>query len=343
MSVQSVSFPRRRLWSEMVPYDRIAEASLLADLAARRIDLLVAVTPPSAHGAARLVDSCRAAGVGIGLWPMLDDRHGRWPSAANASRFASFCRELLSSLRAAAALPDEIAIDLEPPIDRVRAMLAGSPRAWLHLPSRAGTRALGELVHELRQEPMRVSAAVTPLTVLPSKLASRGWQQVLGTPVDGVAFDTINAMAYTSLFEGYSRGVLRRADALAMLRVIASTCAQRWGSRAVISLGVVGLGALGDERAYRAPRELAEDVALAGAAGIQELVLFALDGILARPPREAWLDALGAIPGQIPPVTPTGRARAALTAGSMLGVVAVGIVRVRRALTRAGDSDDGAR
>lgn len=347
MILARVSVRRRRLWSEMVDYDQIIEASLMAELAARRIDLIVAVTPPTAASAAGLVDACRAAGVGIGLWPMLDDSDGRWPSAANAGRFAAFCRQLLVSLRAAAALPDEIAIDLEPPIARVRALLTGSPRALFELPSPAGMRALGELVLELRGASLRVSAAVTPLTVLPSALASRGWQHLLGTPVDGLPFDTINAMAYTSLFEGYSRGVLRRSDALAVLRAIARTSARRWGSRAAISLGVVGLGALGDERAYRAPHELAEDVALADAAGVEEIVLFGLDGILARPPRETWLDALGGI-GQtgIGPGSLRGggtpRAHVALAAGSAIGVVAAGVGRLGRAIRRGGGSGGAA-
>jgi hypothetical protein len=313
----------------MLSYDEITEPSLLAELAARRIDLLVAVTPERAAGAAGLVASCRAAGVGIGLWPMVDDGHGRWPSAANAGWFIEYCRGLIASLRAAGAMPDEIAIDLEPPIDRVRGMLAGSPRALLQLPGAGGMHALRELVGELHREPVRVSAAVTPLTVLPSALASRGWQRLLGTPVDGMEFDTVNAMAYTSLFEGYTRGLLRRPDALAMLAAIAGACARRWGARAAISLGVVGLGALGDERAYRTPRELAEDVALAEAAGIEELVLFALDGVLARPPRETWLDALCGVDPAPSAAAATLRSRAALAAGSAVGVLAAGVGRLR--------------
>jgi len=327
----------------MVPYDRIAEPGLLADLAARRVDLVVAVTPPagvpgSFAPVARLVDRCRAAGVGIGLWPMLDDRHGRWPSAANAARFAGFCRQLVASLRAAGALPGEIAIDLEPPIDRVRALLAGQPRALftlLDVPARAGAAPLADLARELRGEHLRVSAAVTPMAVLPSALASRAWQELFGTPLDRLALDRVNAMAYTSLFEGYARGALDRADALALLGAVARACARRFGVRAAISLGVVGGGALGDERAYRSPRELAEDVAVAGAAGIEEIALYALDGVLARPPRELWLDALSAAPAPAAEMRATPRSRAALAAGSALGVVAAGIGRLRlRAFSR---------
>jgi hypothetical protein len=260
---------------------------------------------------------------------MLDDDEGRWPSAANAAPFASFCRQLVASLRAGAAMPDEIAIDLEPPIGRVRSMLAGSARALLHRPGRDGIGRLADLATELRGQGLRVSAVLTPLAVLPSALASRGWQEVLGTPVDRLGCDSVNAMAYTSLFEGYSRGLLRRDDALALLRAIAATCARRWGSRAAISLGVVGGGALGDERAYREPRELGEDVALAREAGIAEVVLFGLDGVLARPPREAWLDALDAT-CPAPPVMATPRSRAALAAGSAIGLVAAGLCRLPR-------------
>ena len=323
----------------MLPYDQIADRALLADLAARRIDLLVAVTPERASTAAPLVHACRAAGVGIGLWPMMDDRDGRWPSAANARPFIQFCRDLLASLKAAHAVPDEIAIDLEPPINRVRAMLAGSPRALLQLPGREGMQGIADLVHELRGQSLRVSAAVTPLVALPSPLASRGWQRLLGTPVDGLAFDTINVMAYTSLFEVYSRGLFRRRDARAMLHTIAATTARRWGRRAAISLGVVGPGALGDERAYRTPAELAEDVALAEAAGIEEIVLFALDGLAARPPREAWLEALCATGDPIE-ATPTPRSRAALAASSAVGVIAAGLTAIRQRDRAASVADD---
>jgi hypothetical protein len=313
----------------MLPYDAVVEPSLLADLAGRGVELVVAVTPPTVGAAPRLVDACRAAGVGIGLWPMLDDRDGRWPSAANAELFARFCRELLAGLRAAGSMPDEIAIDLEPPIHRVRALLDGRARALMQAPGPRGGQVLAGLVDELRAE-VRVSAAVTPVVMLPSALASRGWERALGTPLD-LGLDSVNAMAYTSLFEGYSRGWLRRDDAVALLSAVAAACARRWGARAAISLGVVGAGALGDENAYRNADELAEDVALAEAAGIDEIALFALDGIVARPPREAWLDALqGRAGARAVPGRTTWRTMTALVAGTATGIVAGAFARMRR-------------
>ena len=52
------------------------------------------------------------------------------------------------------------------------------------------------------------------------------------------------------------------------------------------------MGALGDEPRYRDPSELAVDVAVARAGGVETLNLFDLGGVLRRGPAEAWLEAL---------------------------------------------------
>ncbi len=146
-----------------------------------------------------------------------------------------------------------------------------------------------------------------PPIVLPPEAAARGWQRLLRTPIDALPLDCISTMAYTSLFEGYSRGVLRRADALALLYKLAVATRARYGARASISLGAVGTGALGDERTFISPAQLIEDVGIVRAAGLTDLALFNLDGALARPPLAAWLDALVQTPPSAPP-PPTLRA-----------------------------------
>ena len=96
---------------------------------------------------------------------------------------------------------------------------------------------------------------------------------------------------YTSILEGWSRGAIRRSHATALLTAASARARRRWGERAGVSLGCVGTGALVDEPVYRDPSELAEDAALARAAGCRDLSLFDLGGVLAREPAEAWLDA----------------------------------------------------
>jgi hypothetical protein len=138
--------------------------------------------------------------------------------------------------------------------------------------------------------------------------APGGWQRLLGTPVDGIPWGAVHAMAYTSLLEGYVPG-LDRATARSLLGAAGRALGARYGSRAALSLGVVAPGALGDERPYRDVAELADDVAVARASGVDDLALFDLRGALARPPLEAWLDALvETAPAPAPP-PPTPAAR----------------------------------
>ncbi|MRG90475.1 hypothetical protein [Polyangium spumosum] len=281
-----------RIWCEMVAHADIAAPSVLAALAERRIGLVVAALPGPRADLVRLARSAKDRGLSFAVWPMLADTAGRWASVDNAERFSAYVRALVDELDREGALPEEIAIDLEPPINRLRGMLAldrSAPRAPHPADGGASLRAL---VRDLRSRvptPIRVSAAVIPLVLFDDEAA--GFERWLGTPVGSIGWDHASVMVYTSLIEGYSRGLLRRDDVRPLL---ASSClftAARFGARAGVSLGAVGKGALGDEATYRSPRELADDVAIARAAGVEALTLFDLGGVLGRPPMEAWLDA----------------------------------------------------
>jgi hypothetical protein len=287
--------PRRRVWCETVPPEVLSAKATAALLARHRIDPIVAVWPGT-EGAAREA-AARFAGEGLrpALWPMLADADGRWIGAANAARFCAFAEELAASLA-----PAEIVLDLEPPIEAVRGTLASRGLHAHLLPIsldpaafRAAREAIAGLSRRLREGGVAVSAAVAA-PVLLDPPGRDGWQALLGTPVDGIAWDHVSPMLYTSIAEGWSRGLLRRADALALLGASALAAARRFGPAAGASLGAVGAGAFGDEPVYRGPDELAADVAVARAAGLDDLALFDLGGVLRRPPAEAWLDAFTA-------------------------------------------------
>lgn len=296
-----------------MPLSELARSPMLAELARRRIELLVAVQPEDRGDIVRLVTRARELGLSIGLWPLLEDGAGRWLHPGNAEAFVRWIDELLEALDRASLSIDAVALDLEPPILEVRRILdgdLGAARAWLG-------RELDPAPHHrviaaLRERGIETVAAVVPPVLLPGT-PSRGWQRVLGTPIDGVAYDVVSAMLYTTLFEGYSAGVVRRADACALLARFARLARDRFGAHASVSLGAVGKGALGDERTYRDPSELAEDVGIARAAGIEDLALFDLAGVLARPPIEPWLDALTETAAS-PPPPPSARAGAIVSA-----------------------------
>lgn len=302
--------PRRYIWSEYVPYETLRAPAVLRALAARGITPIVAVTPRLLDRAAGVVRACREVGLDVGLWPMLDDAHGRWASAANTERFCGFARALVDTLEAHDALPDRLAIDLEPPIERMRRLVRGR---WAPPPPgrrRDAAAGYGALIAALEGRGVQVLAAVMPPVILSASAVRRGWQRFFETPVDELPFAHVSAMVYTSLLEGYSRGVFARRDARGVLARLARDARQQLGARAGISLGAVGVGALGDERTFRSVAELADDVAIVRAAGVDEIALFNLGGALARPPLEAWLDVLVDTPPAPCAPAATWRARA---------------------------------
>lgn len=321
-----VPLVRGYVFSELTPVDRLIAPATLALLAERRLQLYAAITPAERPRAGEIVAACRKAGVTLGLWPMLEDAAGRWASAWNGVAFATYVRDLLDELEHRALRPDEVLVDLEPPIALTRRLLRGRPAAY-GPPPRVGARALRRLITELSQAGLPVAATAHPWAVC--GLGRRGWQRAMGTPVDGLPFRRVFAMAYTSLIEGYSRGLCRRCDAEALLSRWSADLDARLGDTAGIALGAIGVGALGDERCYRAPDELARDAAIARDAGTRHLALFDLTGALDRPPAARWLDALVSPPAAESLAGPRVRVRAALHTISSAGLLLDRLLRPR--------------
>jgi hypothetical protein len=316
---------RRRVWSETLPLASLARPETLAILARYRVELIAAVRPDDLDGVPALLRASSDAGVRVGLWPMLRDDDGRWVSARNAQSFDAFVAALLDACRGW-PLPAEIAFDLEPPIGLVSqifsSMRTRSPHAARFGASLSIVRdSLAATIARVTSLGIEATAAVVPMVLFDAPEGAHApWQRAMGTPVDGLRWSHVSAMAYTSIFEGWSRGSLRRVDALSLLATCCMLARARYGAAAGISLGAVDTGALGDEPIYRSPSELAEDVAIATSCGIDDLTLFDFAGALRRSPAESWLDAFTAPAARLE-VPSTMRARALVRATRLVGAL----------------------
>ena len=278
-----------------MPYTTLCSEPVLRLLRDHGLQVLVAVAPGQVSQLGGLTRSFGDAGVELGLWPMVADSDGRWGSTFNAQLFADFV------MRVVDASPDAhtIAIDLEPPIAMVQGLLAGRPEAYRGLMRSdswaPGHAILDQLLGTLSRGGYHCLAAANPM-LLGDGRGESAWQWLFGTPIDELPFDAVSFMTYTSLIEGYSRGLINRRIARSMLAQTASAARVQWGSRASLSIGTVGGGALGDERPYRSLRELEEDVAVARACGVEDLALFDLSGVLTKPDPQAWIRAFADTP-----------------------------------------------
>ena len=313
---------RRRIWSETLPYEKVRDPGVLARLRRHGVGLLLAVRPDDRAGVRDVVAACADAGVDIGIWPMIADARGRWANAKNAAEFCAFVLEVVDAL--GPGVPGEVVVDLEPAIDDVRALLDGARGAGRLIASSSdrdafadASKRYGALANELRARAIRATAVAVPLVLLGGE-----WEQLMGTPVSAPGWDSVATMLYSSILEGWSRGLLKRDDAVAILAAGCRTSAAKFGPRAGVALGAVGVGAFGDEPVYRDASELARDVGIARACGVEDLTLFDLGGVLARAPAESWLTAFVETPAarDIPGETLRGRAvlsLAGLTAASV--------------------------
>ncbi len=315
----TASATRLRVFAETVDHRRLCSREVLGALRSRGLQLVVSATPSEPDPRAVIL-AARSAGVSVALWPMLADRAGRWASSANAAAFVEAARRQLDVLEATSALPDELCVDLEPPLSQLRRAI---DRGRLSVPgSRSGAVAqLTALIDDAAALGIAGWAAVAPV-VLADTPSSPSWQDLLGTPVDALPLRRVCVMLYTSIAVGYGRGVLRRSDAEGLLAAAAAHARARFGARTSVAIGAVGRGALGDEATFRDIDELRTDVALVRTAGVDDLALFDLGGVLARDDWEAWLDAFtDPSPPRYPP-PPSRRAR-------MLWWTAGAVARVR--------------
>lgn len=303
----------------MLPPRALSRA--LKPLGDRGIELLAAVRGDEVDDVPELLRACDGEGVRCGLWPMLDDAHGRWPSVANARRFERYAARLLDAVPTAVRPPD-LAFDLEPPIHEVArwwsrtrvAPSAGSAtEGWPDAVAR-----FAALAARVRGTGAEALAAVVPMCLYDPP-GDGGWQRVMGTPIDAVPWDRATAMLYTSIFEGWSRRALSRDHARALLVDGCRRVLSRFGERGGVSLGAVSTGALGDEPTYRDPAELADDVALCVGEGVHDITLFDYAGVIRRAPADAWLDALVTPPRTPPAPRRSARVRALTTFAAAVG------------------------
>lgn len=130
--------------------------------------------------------------------------------------------------------------------------------------------------------------AAIPMLVADTPAAPAGWARALATPVAGVGYDHLSFMLYSTIMAGYASSWIDQAGARYLLYASALRARACFGRSAGASLGITGPGALGDEPFYADIEHMIDDIAWLRAAGIDDLALHGLEGIVSRGP-ERWL------------------------------------------------------
>ena len=313
-----------RVWSEFLSFDEVARPEVLELLATGPVHPIVAVRPRADLDAlAALIVAARARGLQCGIWPLLRDEEGYWPSERNQPHFLSRLDGLLGGLEARGARPDWVAVDLEPPLQQieglmearwpVRAALSAVRTNFDRAQFQRACQMMSRTVSRLHLGGYRTLGVTFAAAAQDLRDGDPVWQDLMEAPWASVPWSRAGLMVYGSMIAGYSRGLLDIDDVRALHYQLLVQLARRFGGRAHASIGVTGVGKLGDEPSYERPEELARDAAAARAAGVEDLAIFCLEGLVGRPDAGAWIQAVAQAAPRAPQMTP--RAMLALAGG----------------------------
>lgn len=303
-----------RVWCEFLPYEQLRRPEVLRLL--RRYNVMLCLSVPSHRldkDLAGAMQACADAGVPVGWWVLMPEAEGYWPSEGNVFHFEA----QLARVREFAdrrGLPFQcLAVDLELPLTQVRRFRAAE--GWRKLP------VMLDIAHQ-NLTPNRYAQAVSEFQRVQSLLHADGietlcaamdlvledveqvqptCQDLFETPVLDVSWDRVSVMLYNTLMAQLLGCSISQARGLQYLQC--KRLKQALESRAAVSLGLTGVGVLGDEPIYKSPQELMPDVAAARAAGIEDIALYNLEGILASSDPGAWFqvvqDTEPRVPGEL--------------------------------------------
>ncbi|HEY8693469.1 MAG TPA: hypothetical protein VIR57_12100 [Chloroflexota bacterium] len=282
-----------RVWSEFLTPRELSQPPVVELLARFHCGVLVQLSQN------RLDDQmagalCVLANAGvpdIGLWLLLDPAAGYWPSERNAQAVLELTRRVVEWHPPAGWL----AIDLEPPLWQARRSRLRSAHENLN-PARFASasntfRQVIDLAH---------GAGLQVLCAAHDYLAEDVWlrrpvlQDLHEAPVLGLPWDLVSVMLYGSMMDAAPADGRRwMFDTARLLPSIPLGA----------SIGLTGVGILGNEPHYASPLELAQDAAALKAAGVTDFAICSLEGMLASPNPEDWLRAVAEAEPARPPAS----------------------------------------
>ncbi len=281
-------------------------------LAANRAGVAVALYPASltTDNAAALRE-LKSAGIELAYWPLMEREQGYFPGERNVAEYRRMVDNLLDWADRRSVLPDMLAVDLEPPIQQMHGVASASTRLSKFLGVYGAARdnldrgrylsakaSLDGLNRSVQGRGIRTLTAVMPWVALELEGEHELLQDMSETPVSGIGWDIISPMLYVTMLS--AGGAMNTRDANWLVYDSCLRLRHKFGGRAGVSLGLTGPGILEHEPTFRVPEEILVGVQAALAAGVRDITVYSLEGVLARRSPAAWFTALRSAQPRVP-------------------------------------------
>ena len=315
-SLRQFSGPMLLLTAEYTPYDRLVQPDLVRLFQEYQVAVVPCVRADQLGPELdRLYDIYEAAGIPILFWPLLPRDQGLYLNKHTTAEFLAYLDVIFAWAEQNHHPIEAMVLDIEPSNFGPPPGTATGPKPpsfgasvkkmVRDLDQRSFAESLPgfqRILDKLHEHHCLAIACGFPFVLEDVSNQNRAWEDLSGGPLLDIKWDYVTFMIYNSSMLPLTRKLGVDWDELTYLTYLDGLEMKRvWGDRAGAALGVTSAGEGQETVIYPDPDRMAPDVAALRAAGVNNVGIYDLKGILESPDPEAWLKMLRDTPAQTPP------------------------------------------
>lgn len=312
---QDVNVSPYALWSEFLAPDLVLDqVSTLKDHALSLYQMITSDTVDARDPqTANLLGQASCQGLEVRAWLTLPVEEGYWPNEKNVDLFAQKAYALANWIQSEGWPIEWIVVDMEPDFQMMEQLMSmlengdilGAVGLLVESHDQAtyvqSVQKFTQLVETLHAMGFKVMVVTFPLVLDDLGDGDSSIQDALNTPVDGIPWDQISFMAYTTVFER----IIPNDITPFLVKSYSRDALAAYGDRAAIDLGVIGGGGMMEGEGITNIQEFRAQVGAARGTGLTNIHAYSLDGILSleeeqQQDPQVWYEAFQVEPRDVP-------------------------------------------
>ena len=290
--------PIMMVTAEYTPYAKLSEPEIVNLLAKYHVAICLCVREDQLNNDLNhLYMVYEKAGIPILLWPLLPKKDGLYVNKSTADKYIDYLETVYGWMDKRGHKVDAIVVDVEPG--------GGGFKKWIKdMDRKSWPQALDKfnrVIAAIHKHNSLAIGVAFPF-VIDDRLSGRhGWEDLFGGPVASVDWDYLAIMMYTTWFIEQGKFMGMTWDAAHWAAYDYSVDLKKvWGDKAAVALGVTSAGEGNEKVIYDTPEKIAPAIAAVRSAGVANLGIYDIKGMLDSGSLEPWLKTLQDTPPALP-------------------------------------------
>ncbi len=296
--------PVMLITAEYTPYERLVQPDVVELFTRYNVSICLCVREDQLNDDLdRLYEVYERAGIMILFWPLLPMEQGLYVNKHTTDEFLAYLDVLFEWASSRGHRIEALVVDVEPsyippaPGEEPPGVVKNFRRIVRDLDEETFDASIPEfnkIIGKLHEHNCLAVAAAFPFVIDDRMRGTHGWEDLFGGPVATVDWDYIAIMMYTSWFVETAGSLGMTWEAAHYLAYDYSRDMKEiWGDRAAVAVGVTSPGQGHETVLYSSAEQIAPAIAAVKAAGIENLGIYDMKGILESGDAESFFRVLG--------------------------------------------------